>query len=121
MKLDDYQRAAADTAIYPGKGTPLGLMYVSLKYNGEAGEFAEHVGKAIRDDQFGQLVTPRHQVLLTPERRLALKKELGDGLWYIAAAAKELGYTLSEIAEENIAKLASRKERGVLGGSGDNR
>jgi NTP pyrophosphatase (non-canonical NTP hydrolase) len=128
VNLNEYQSAAVDTAIYPGQGTPLGLSYVALKYNGEAGEFAEHLGKAIRDDAFGQ-PAPHLQkrdgkpafVGLTPERRALLKKELGDGLWYIAAAAKELGYTLDEIAAENIAKLRDRKERGVLGGSGDNR
>ena len=48
--LDAYQAAATKTAIYPGQGTPLGLAYCALKLNGEAGEFAEHVGKAMRDD-----------------------------------------------------------------------
>src|SRR5688572_7118544 len=45
--LDEYQRIATQSAIYPGKGTPLGLNYVALKGAGEAGEFAEHVGKAM--------------------------------------------------------------------------
>jgi hypothetical protein len=48
--LDNYQRFALKSAIYPGKGTPFGLIYVALKGSGEAGEFAEHVGKAMRDD-----------------------------------------------------------------------
>ncbi len=114
MQLNEYQDNAITTAVYPGRGSPLGLIYVALKMNGEAGEFAEHVGKALRDDNY-------MQDELTPERNLLLKKELGDVLWYIAAAAKELGFTLDEIAVANNAKLADRKARGVLAGSGDNR
>src|SRR5690606_28110831 len=52
--MDDYQRIATKSAIYPGQGTALGLAYVALKGCGEAGEFAEHVGKAMRDDKLMQ-------------------------------------------------------------------
>jgi NTP pyrophosphatase (non-canonical NTP hydrolase) len=58
---------------------------------------------------------------LTPERRELLIKEVGDVLWYLAAAARELGISLGEIAQGNIDKLAARKAAGKLGGSGDNR
>src|SRR5690606_29448658 len=99
--------------------------YVALKLNGEAGEVAEHVGKAIRDEGFlndpgltGKFLADEEMVA---SRRDSVIKELGDVLWYIAAAASELGISLDEVAEMNIAKLNDRKERGVLGGSGDNR
>lgn len=113
MKLNDYQKDAIKSAVYP-RGKQLGLMYVGLKLNGEAGEFAEHVGKAVRDDNFGTED-------LTDVRRLLLKKELGDVLWYIAAGATELGFSLEDIAETNLNKLNDRKARGVLSGSGDER
>ena len=112
--LNTYQQIATGTAVYPGQGTPLGLIYCALKMNGEAGEFAEHVGKAMRDDAlmgFG----------LTPERRTLLVKEVGDVLWYLSAACTELGITLSEAANVNLRKLHDRKTRGALQGSGDNR
>lgn len=111
MTLNGYQSLASDTAVYPGKRTFQGLTYTTLKLAGESGEVAEHVGKALRDD--GSVITN--------ERREALKKELGDVLWYISATAAELGFTLEEVAEANLDKLQDRKMRGVLGGSGDNR
>lgn len=126
----DYEKAAVSTAIYPGQGTAIGLSYVALKMNGEAGEFAEHVGKAIRDDDLisvsttlaaGQTFHLADLNDLLPERRELLIKEVGDVLWYLAAAARELGISLDEIAQKNIAKLAKRKAEGKLGGSGDNR
>jgi hypothetical protein len=42
-------------------------------------------------------------------------------LWYLAVFADQLGMSLDEIAQKNLDKLQSRKQRGVLGGSGDNR
>lgn len=114
MNIDHYQDAAITTAVYPGRATPLGLMYCALKLTGEAGEVSENVGKAIRDDGFGDQD-------LTEDREVKIIKELGDVLWYIAALADELGYPLSEVAQGNLDKLADRKVRGVLQGSGDDR
>lgn len=111
MTLDDYQKAAEETAIYPGQGTVQGLVYCTLKLNGEAGEVAEHVGKALRDDNS----------IITDERRTKLKLELGDVLWYLANAAGELDMTLEQVAQANIEKLKSRKARNTLSGSGDMR
>lgn len=126
--LNSYQHKANKTAIYPGKGTALGLIYVSLKGCGEAGEFAENVGKALRDDGLAEATGFEHGSThefemhnLTDERRQKLIKELGDRLWYVAQAATELGVTLSEVAEQNLNKLADRQTRGVLKGSGDER
>ena len=59
--------------------------------------------------------------VVTEDDKKELAKELGDVLWYIAVFANDLGVSMDEIAQTNLDKLASRKERGVLGGSGDNR
>jgi len=48
-------------------------------------------------------------------------KELGDVLFYVAACANFYGSTLEKVANLNMKKLNSRKKRGVLQGSGDNR
>lgn len=123
VTLDEYQSRTSDTAIYPGKGTPLGLIYCGLKLAGEAGEVAEKIGKAIRDDD---MIETDDQVTaymngMGHEREQAIKGELGDVLWYVARLARELGFDLSDVAQSNIDKLADRKQRGVLSGDGDNR
>lgn len=109
MRLSDYQQRSRATAVYPDAGS--NLTYPALGLCGEAGEAAEKVKKAIRDDG-GEL---------TPERRDALAAELGDVLWYVAQLATEAGLDLDEIAGANLDKLLSRQERAVLHGSGDSR
>ena len=109
MELSEYQKRSRATAVYPDAGS--NLTYPALGLCGEAGEAAEKVKKAIRDDG-GEL---------TPERRAALAAELGDVLWYVAQLATEAGLDLDSLARENLDKLLSRRHRNVLQGSGDTR
>jgi NTP pyrophosphatase (non-canonical NTP hydrolase) len=108
MELSEYQRLSRRTAQYPREAW---LAYPALGLVGEAGEVAEHAKKAIRDDAGS----------ITEERRVAMAKELGDVLWYVAQLASELKLDLDEIANANLEKLLSRQRRGVLSGSGDDR
>jgi NTP pyrophosphatase (non-canonical NTP hydrolase) len=108
MELSEYQRQSRRTAEYPREAW---LAYPALGLAGEAGEVAEHAKKAIRDDA-GKV---------SDERRAAMSKELGDVLWYVAQLATELGLDLEDIAGQNLEKLLSRQQRGVLSGSGDDR
>jgi len=109
MDLNTYQQAAGRTALYPDRGqNPL---YPTLGLCGEAGEVADKVKKVLRDDGG----------IFSAERRQAIALELGDVLWYVAQLAHELGVSLEEIASANLAKLADRADRNVLGGSGDRR
>lgn len=109
MELSEYQRQSRVTAVYPGAGE--NIIYPTLGLTGEAGEVAEKVKKMIRDDAG----------VLHPERRDAIAKELGDVLWYVAQVATEAGLDLDAIAAANLEKLLSRRDRGVLQGSGDER
>lgn len=113
LTLDRYQTKALDTAVYPGRGTGdvIARAYVGHKLAGECGEVNEHLGKALRDDNGA----------ITDDRRAKLRLEIGDVLWYVAALASELGLTLSDIADANLAKLAKRKAAGTLKGSGSDR
>ncbi|HEY8102934.1 MAG TPA: nucleoside triphosphate pyrophosphohydrolase family protein [Gaiellaceae bacterium] len=109
MRFSEYQRLSRETAVYPQLGD--NLVYPALGLCGEAGETAEKIKKAMRDDGG----------VLTDERREAVAAELGDVLWYVAQLATEAGLDLEEIADANLEKLASRQQRSVLHGSGDNR
>jgi NTP pyrophosphatase (non-canonical NTP hydrolase) len=103
MDFKEYQKKAVEFAIYP---EAYKVIYPTLGLCGEAGEVAEKVKKQVRDGNFN-----RHEVA----------KELGDVLWYLANLANDIGYNLSEVAVISIDKLQSRKDRGVISGSGDNR
>lgn len=110
MQMNEYQDQAASTAVYPGKGNMLGLMYVGLGL-GEAGEVQGKIKKILRDNNG----------VIEDQHRIAIAKELGDVLWYVAMAAEEIGIPLEVIGTINLDKLADRRERGVLAGSGDER
>jgi NTP pyrophosphatase (non-canonical NTP hydrolase) len=103
QEFDAYQDFTDDTAVYPPE---TGLYYTALGLASEAGEYAGKIKKAIRDNNYDQE---------------AMAAELGDVLWYLARAAAELDFSLSDIVQMNVDKLKDRKERNVIGGSGDNR
>ena len=73
---------------------------------GEAGEVAEKVKKYFRDTTLDEA---------------AIQKELGDVIFYWYALHGALGLDPEETIKMNMEKLTSRKERGVIKGSGDNR
>ncbi len=109
MNMNEYQNFAMRTARDSKKVDE--LFHLVLGLVGETGEIAEKFKKLVRD----------HDTDLKKLDTIDMKKELGDILWYIAVLAEFLGITLEDIADTNVKKLASRLERGVIGGSGDNR
>lgn len=108
MKLNEYQNAIKQFAIYPGAGSGnlAALSYTALGLTEEAGEYAGKIAKLLRDDVF--------------ETQLAAK-ELGDTLWQLTRAASELNLTLEQVAQMNIDKLTKRLKDGTISGSGDTR
>jgi NTP pyrophosphatase (non-canonical NTP hydrolase) len=103
MTADFYEERASLTAIYPKEKA---LEYLALGLTSEAGEVAGKVKKLIRDGKGD---------------KKAIASEIGDVLWYCAMLAKETKVPLNDIMKDNLKKLYSRKERGTLQGSGDNR
>lgn len=110
MKFDDYQKKALTTALTNGDKL-MDLMHWVLGVNGEAGEIAEKLKKIIRDKNG----------VMTEQDKVDFGKEIGDVLWYLAVLSDHLGLSFDEVATVNLQKLADRKARHVLKGSGDNR
>lgn len=118
MDFDSYQKEAHRTAVYrtifveiPDGMLNVPWVYPVMKLCGEAGEVSEKFGKVLRDDSG----------TITPEAKDAIVKEMGDVLWYLSEIATQINVKLDTIAVANVKKLQSRRERGVIQGSGDNR
>ena len=108
LQFSDYCKAAASTDRYPNECKP---WVYALGLTGEAGELADKIKKVYRDKGG----------VFKQEEREAIVKELGDVLWYLTRLGATLGFSLEEIANGNIKKLADRAKRGKIGGSGDDR
>jgi len=122
VTFDDYQVRAVETRfslerfqeLHPDTPEDV-LQLLAVAYDGlglgEAGEVQGKIKKIIRDDA-GQI---------TDEHRKEIGKELGDILFYVASMCDNLNLSMREVAEGNIMKIYSRRDRGTLRGSGDNR
>ena len=82
------------------------LVVMALGLGGEAGEVQEHIKKFVRD---GVLDRP------------ALKKELGDVVYYWARICRYFGFSPSSVLDVQIEKCKGRRKRGTVRGNGDNR
>ena len=109
MDFKTYQKKARETAKYPNLGS--NNIYPTLGLVGEAGEVAEKVKKVIRDKNS----------IFDEESKLAIKKELGDVLWYLSNLCTEFNFSLDDVALDNLEKLKLRAAKGKISGSGDDR
>ena len=109
MDFKTYQKKARETAKYPNLGS--NNIYPTLGLVGEAGEVAEKVKKVIRDKNS----------IFDEESKLAIKKELGDVIWYLSNLCTEFNFSLEEVALNNLEKLKLRAAKGKISGSGDDR
>ena len=114
MELNDYQKKAMETCMDTCKNDS----YMILNLVAEVGEFAGKIAKAIRkkDCRFddGDYLFYKHTID-------DLKLEAGDILWQLAGLCKTMCWTLEDVAQANLDKLASRQQRGVIDGNGDHR
>lgn len=120
MELKEYQKRAMSTCTESSNN----FSYMMLNLVGEVGEFASKVAKEIRKERMTindsklQMTEGNYMKVDFEED---LKKEAGDILWEISGLCSVMGWSLEDIAQMNLDKLASRKERGVIVGNGDNR
>ena len=92
MNMNDYQREVLRTA---GDPTPDGWLFEKLL--GLSEEVGETLGLIKKAEYHGRELD-----------RDALRKELGDVLWYLAAIAHWYGFDLGDVAAANVEKLRRR-------------
>ncbi len=107
MILKEYETFMKSSKVYDC----LPIIYPILGLNGEAGEAAEKVKKCLRDNN----------QIFDDKTKYAIKKELADVLWYIWAAADDMGCSLEDIMKIGIIKVKERQETNTVHGNGDNR
>ena len=117
MELKEYQERAMTTCMPSSHN----FSYMFLNLVGEVGEFASKIAKLIRKDKACIeydfiMMNGCHQC-----DREELQKEAGDILWQLSGLCSVMGWELEDIAQQNLDKLASRKQRNVIDGNGDNR
>jgi NTP pyrophosphatase (non-canonical NTP hydrolase) len=115
MTLDEYQSEIEQFYLtmpknYESCTDPVYVAKV-LGLVGEAGEVADKYKKIIRDNSG----------IVTAEHKAEIARELGDVLWYVATLARYIDLPLSEVADQNLAKLSARKAEGKIHGTGDHR
>lgn len=89
----------------------LDYTYPAMGLAEESGEVLGKFAKAVRDE--GGYISPK--------RKEEIVKELGDVAWFVSELCTLMNVSFEEVCTKNIEKLTSRKERGVIKGSGDNR
>ena len=104
IKFNEFQEACRRTA-NPEISWRDANMNWALGIAGEAGEYCELIKKR---NFHGKELNLQDA-----------KKELGDVLYYIAMAASNLGLSLSDVAEANVAKLRERYPNGFVKGGGN--
>lgn len=122
MDLNEYQAQAIKFAKYSESEYPF------LALGEEVGEVMGKLAKFIRKNG-GNLSSVLDDISYPDielnsdhfELRMQVKKELGDVLWQLQACCNELGFTLEEVALNNIDKLSGRESRGTIVGEGDSR
>ena len=120
MTLNEYQ----DKAMTTNAASSDNETYSLFGLIAEVGEIADKVAKGVRkqiitvcDDRIyhsEEGVQDGNVNLQYVEFEEGLKKELGDVLWFCAHLAHRFGWSLDEVAQMNLNKLAKRKAEGTI-------
>lgn len=111
MELKEYQERAMTTCM-PSSNN---FSYMFLNLVGEVGEFASKVAKSIRKEEN----SIEYNELGVIENDKELQKEAGDILWQLSGLCTVMGWSLEDVAQQNLDKLAARKAIGTIDGNGD--
>lgn len=144
LALNDYQHAAMTTCMDSSNN----FAYMFYNLLGEVGELVAKVNERLQEidlletadelENYGMMAkTIRKEpdtywvktvvdsvtqaMASTAKEDTNIQKEAGDILWQLAGLCSVMGWSLEEVAQQNLYKLASRKERNVIDGNGDNR
>lgn len=113
-RLDEYQEKAMSTRLKSCDS----VTYMAFGLVAEVGELADKIAKWKRKNEVyvsgDRLVSGTWRVDEVNSKLGELIKELGDVLWFVAGLAEHFGYSLSEVAEMNLEKLAERKTQGTI-------
>lgn len=127
MEINEYQKRAMETCTESSNN----WSYMFLNLVGEVGEFASKVAKAIRKEKLAigwkeesqeadeNNLIPTCSYFDWKEMDEELKKEAGDILWQLSGLCTVMGWSLEDIAQMNLDKLAARKKAGTIVGNGD--
>lgn len=119
MELNKYQEKAMTTCMPSSEN--FGYMFLNLV--GEVGEFASKIAKHIRKRNLAlDNNNLQGQWNLDDDTNAEineLKKEAGDILWQLSGLCTVMGWSLEDVAQMNLDKLAARKAVGTIDGNGD--
>lgn len=127
MEINEYQKRAMETCTESSNN----WSYMFLNLVGEVGEFASKVAKAIRKEKLAigwkeesqeadeNNLIPTCSYFDWKEMDEELKKEAGDILWQLSGLCTVMGWSLEDVAQMNLDKLAARKKAGTIVGNGD--
>lgn len=123
LTLNEYQKQAMTTCMPSSEN----FSYMFLNLVGEVGELASKVAKHIRKEKATivenefvlECETIEDAVRADDPIYDAIKKEAGDILWQLSGVCTIFGWSLNEVAQMNLDKLAARKAVGTIDGNGD--
>jgi len=107
--LEEFTSYQKETSWYThsGEANAPELSYLVMGLAGEAGETCDEVNKLVRE--VGQRDDHNFNALIiNPERRANLLKEMGDTLWYLNKLCTYMGITLEDLMVLNTIKLFHR-------------